>query len=209
DFGYTRKVVNTNLTPITIYELQNLEAIRVDRVSFNNYLKEPTLMVSDSQPTNISNVNVSKGDMIFFRVNNSQVPIEDSQVTWNPEIAYTTDNFDSPNGYKQYSSKYSDSFIYGNSFVEPILIKENGAYTISWDNFTINNLSTISELSDDVIIKVYLYRHEEESIEMAPGIDNTSPLVLTQVIKRNTNNVINNPNFTFYFNDINRSEPLT
>ena len=166
------------------------------------YLIQPSLLIVNPIATNVSNVQVSKGDQIYFRVNSAHVPSETVNVFWDPEITYTTENFDSPNQYKQYSSKYSDSFVYGNTFSEPTVITKNGNYNISWDNFSINNSSTIPELSDDVTIKLTLYKTNEQ-----PGTNADPEIIIsgypkTYTIKRNVFNTLNNPNINLNLSGI-------
>ena len=159
-------------------------------LSATRYIQPPVLLVVNSAPTDFSNIEVDQGDMIFFRVNNSQVPTALAHVSWDPQITYTEQNFDSPNQYKQYSSKYSDSFIYGNAIGEPYIFKESGSYRLTWDNFSINNAGTTAELSDDVHIKAVVYKRNTSNQENNPEV------VLNQynfAIKRNQLNTLNNP----------------
>jgi|GEM_PF-763781 len=157
----------------------------------STYLIEPSLLVLNSANTNIAEVAVNKGDHIYFRVNSSQVPGTAAKVSWDPQITYTTENFDSPNQYKQYSSKYSESYIYGNTFADPLVISKPGTYLLQWDSFTINNTLTTAELSDDVIIKAVLFKANQDQNNNAPEIP-INTFIYT--IKRNVNNTLNNPN---------------
>jgi len=168
------------------------------------YIQTPSLLVVNSAPTNFSNVEVNEGDMIFFRVNNSQIPVALAKVNWDPQITYTEQDFDSPNQYKQYSSKYSDTFIYGNTFAEPYVFKENGTYRLIWDNFSINNSGTVAELSDDVEIRAVVYKSN------TANSDNNPEQVLNQYsfkIKRNQLNSLNNPSQLINVTGVNPNNP--
>lgn len=206
DFGF---VPSTELIASQVFNLTPISTIQTQLLNNTAYIKAPTLMLSNSQDTNFTNISVSKGDMIFFRVNNSQIPIELAEVTWNPSVTYINQDFDSPNGYKQYSSQYSDSFIYGNVSAEPIIIDSNGNYLLEWDAFSINNSGTNAELSDDVKVNVYLYKQQPNSTtEVGVLPSQTSPLLHTFTIKRNIQNnfgagSISIPITHINFNDIN------
>src|SRR5690606_23944027 len=169
-------------------------------VPTSNYIIDPSLLVVNSMATNASNVSVKKGDMLFFRVNSSQLPGEEPiKVNWNPKVTYTAQNFDSPNQYKQYSSQYSDSYVYGDILVtEPLVIKKNADYFLRWDNFTINNSGTIPQLTDDVQIKVKVYK----TAEYNEGDESYDPEELfpisigaSTVIQRGINNTLQSHDF--------------
>ena len=161
-------------------------------IPITNYIIEPSLLVVNSMPTNANNIFVRKGDMLFFRVNSSQLPEEEPiNVNWNPKVTYTSQDFDSPNQYKQYSSQYSDSYLYGDIIVtEPLVLKKNANYYLRWDNFIINNSGTIPKLTDDVHINVKLYKIAEYN----DGDEEYDPEEVIQTyshhIKRNVNNTI-------------------
>src|SRR5690606_46344 len=113
--------------------------------------------------------------------------------------------FDSPNNYKQYSSQYSDSYIYGNNIIaEPYAIKESGNYIYSWDNFTINNSTTTPELTDDVTIRVKVYRYTSNQNNPQQTIQDNE-----YKIKRNIQNNLQGPNITISLPDIQENNPGT
>ncbi|WP_277632434.1 SpvB/TcaC N-terminal domain-containing protein, partial [Avrilella dinanensis] len=179
-------------------------------IPITNYIIEPSLLIVNSMPTNANNIYVRKGDMLFFRVNSSQLPGEEPiSVNWNPKVTYTSQDFDSPNQYKQYSSQYSDSFVYGDRMVQSFVIKKNTPYSLIWDNFTINNSGATPQLSDDVSILVKVYK----IAEYEEGDSSYEPEDILQqnyyLIKRNVNNSIVNPNLPIAFPSIDEDDPET
>jgi len=176
------------------------------------YIKQPSLLVVNSETTNFSNISVSKGDMIFFRVNSSQIPTEPAAVTWDPAITYTTQDYPSANQYPQYSSRFSESFVYGNAISEPHLFTAKGNYRLQWDAFTINNSGTNAQLSDDVFITVTGYQlktNPDNSVSKVPFNGYSSTQLQKRHIKANTNNAIPAINLAFNFTDINSNDPDT
>ncbi len=155
------------------------------------YIKEPSLMLVGSEGTNFTNIEVKKGDMLFFRVNTTHIPEEDVEVTWSPRVTYTTSNFDSPNRYKQYSSSYDEAFIM--SMGADYVIKQPGTYYVNFPAFTINNSSaTAPELSDDVFFKYTVYKINQN---VSSG-QNPMQVIATgqKRAKPNVNNTISLPN---------------
>ncbi len=155
------------------------------------YIKEPSLMLVGSEGTNFTNIEVKKGDMLFFRVNTTHIPEEDVEVTWSPRVTYTTSNFDSPNRYKQYSSSYDEAYIL--SMGSDYVIKKPGNYYIGFPSFTINNASaTAPELSDDVFFKYTVYKINQN---VSSG-QNPMQVISTgqRRAKPNVNNTISLPN---------------
>lgn len=179
---------------------------------FTTYIKSPSLMVVNSETTNYSNVTVTKGDMIFFRINSSQLPTEMVGVNWDPQITYTELDFTSANQYPQYSSKYSDSFVYGNSLSEPFLFTESGNYRLQWDAFTINNSGTYAQLTDDVTITVTGYElktNADNSVSKIPISGYSNMELQKRTIKANVSNSIPSLNLALNFPNVNINDPDT
>ena len=152
-----------------------------------NYIKEPSLMLLGTESTSYTNVTVKKNDLIFFRVNATNIPDELVGVKWNPSITYTSHNFDSPNGYKNYSSSYSDGFLLSSG--SEYKIDENGAYILIWPNFTINNSGTTPDFSDEITFKATVYKVTQQAPYM--HVLNT----YTKKAKVGQNTEITSPNF--------------
>ena len=177
----------------------------------SSYIIEPTLLITNSINTNKTGISVNKGDYIYFRVNSSQLPVGLVNVTWDPEITYTTENFDSPNQYKQYSSKYSDAYIYGSIDRIPLMVTEPGNYRLQWNSFTVNNSSAYPELTDEVEIVVHGYKlvtNSNNTVSRLPLTGNSTE-VIRRKIKVNTNNSIAALNQLFNFSDVNGDDPET
>ncbi|MBS7321100.1 MAG: hypothetical protein KIG55_05860, partial [Myroides sp.] len=170
---------------------------------FSTYLINPSLLVVNSMPTTVTNVSVTRGTHIYFRVNSSQQPSGPVQVNWDPQITYVTEDFPSVNQYQQYSSKYSDSFLYGNSLLEPILLNTAGPHYLKIDAFNINNSATIAELSDDVFIKATLFKAPDSN----GNVNET--VIWSQHIKRNLNNSIGAQNIFLNTQNIDEDDPAT
>lgn len=176
----------------------------------SSYIIEPTLLIINPQSTNKSGIPVVKGDYIYFRVNSSQLPDELVNVTWDPEITYVTENFDSPNQYKQYSSKYSDAYIYGSIDRIPFIVTENGSYKLQWNSFAVNNLVSYPELTDDVEIILHGYKMVTDVITNTVSkqpLTGSNTEIARRTIKSNVNNTVAALNQSFNFTDINGDDP--
>ena len=167
------------------------------------YLIEPSLLVVNSIPTNVSNIEVVRGEHIYFRVNSSQMPNGPVRVNWDPQVTYTSQDFSSANQYKQYSSKFSDSFVYGNSITEPLVLDKTANNLLRIDAFTINNATTTPELTDDVFIKATLYTAPDSN-------GNTNDVVVwSRSLKRNINNTVAGVTLPLDTFGVNESDPTT
>lgn len=177
----------------------------------SDYLIPPSLLITNSQTTNLSSINVKKGEHVYFRVNSSQFPKELVRVHWDPEVIYINGDYDSPNNNKQYSSKYGDSFVFGNISSEPFIVTENGVYQLSWNSFTINNTTSYPELTDDVEILIHGYRLQTEAddtVTKQPLAGNSGTLLYKKMIKRNILNSIQGLTLpVFTFNSIDGNNP--
>lgn len=175
------------------------------------YLVQPTLLVTATQSVSKTGVTVAKGDHLYFRVNSSQLPTDKVQVTWDPSVTYTTDNFDSANQYKQFSSSYSDAFLHGAIDKAPLTISEPGTYNVQWDAFTVNNSTTVSDLSDDVDIVLYGYQLQTSggATTRIPITGYASIELARRTIKRNVSNAVASINQSFNLNSVVGSNPDT
>ncbi|WP_372472497.1 SpvB/TcaC N-terminal domain-containing protein [Capnocytophaga sp. ARDL2] len=176
--------------------------IGIGRFYTNSYILSPSLMVAQSMPTNFQNISVTKGDLIFFRVNSSQIPVDELSITWNPEIVYTNENFESPNSYKQYSSNYSDAFVYGTSQPKIEVIKEPGVYQLGWNAFPINNVTFQgAELSDEVRIRFSVYKTAQNGVQLVEQKETIIPI--------NGNHLVQAPHFQLNLSQIDKYNPDT
>ena len=154
--------------------------------TLSTYLINPTLLVNAALPTNVSNISVSKGDHIYFRVNSSQLPDDEVIVDWNPRVVYT-------NGTD--GSTFNQAFVYGNSEAVPTVISESGQYRIDWSQSNLNLPSAI-QLS----VNVYTLNPNNSS---APKVN-----ILTY--NQTVTNFLNYQANSLTFNaSVNRSQPDT
>src|SRR5690606_19273156 len=124
-------------------------AIERGNESMNGFTTDvlaPQILTTGNFTTNINNLNVNAGDLLYFRVGGASVLEHHAKVTWNPIVTYTH-ALPSANGTSLISSTYDDSFFLNGA--DEITLPQNGTYRLSWDGFNINNTGTISEISDN------------------------------------------------------------
>jgi len=79
--------------PVVPWVPSNPSTVATVLSNSSEYLVDPTLLVTASHFIYKPGVTVAKGDHIYFRVNSSQLPNNKVEVSWDPEVIYTTDNF--------------------------------------------------------------------------------------------------------------------
>jgi len=141
----------------------------------------PQILTTGTFATNINNLSVNAGDILYFRVGGANVLQHHAQVTWNPSVTYTH-ALQSANDMSLISSGYTDSFLLNGS--GEVTLPQNGTYRLSWDSFNINNTGAVSEISDNVTISLLVYTRNLNT-GVAENISGLTPVRFTKDVKIN------------------------
>lgn len=133
----------------------------------------PTLANNTPTPVNLTNVEVAKGDMLFFRVNGLDNPKYDF-VEWDPQVSYSFGNLKDANGIDYGIHNPSDEYtLFGNDGLHFVGDEE---VKVSWSSVALNTptdevvLEVIASLDDGSTITV-----ERAFFEAVPNFTGSAP----------------------------------